>query len=69
MQGASLADDGIFGPQYGQEFDFSMVFNNIVLTTIPAALIIAACPVYMISSIGRSPVTAKKWPVLRKLVC
>lgn len=69
MQVASLADDGIFGPHYGQEWDFTMVFSNIILTILPAALVVAACPVYMISSIGSSPMTAKKRPLLRKLVC
>lgn len=63
-----LADDGVFGPQYGQEFDFSMVFNNTILTILPAALLIAACPAYILSSFGKSPVTSKTRPVLYKLV-
>lgn len=64
-----LAKDGTFGPQHGQEFDFTMVFNNIILTIIPAALITVACPLYGLASAGKSPMTAKKAPLFRKLVC
>lgn len=63
-----LADDGTFGPQYGQEFDFTMVFNNIILTIIPAVLIIVASPMYGMASRGKSPVTSKRGPLFRKLV-
>lgn len=65
---AMLADDNRFGPQYGQQFDFTMVFSNIVLTIVPAALIIAASPAYIFAGFGKPPMTAKKGPLLRKLV-
>lgn len=64
----SLADDAVFGPQYDQEFDFTMVFNNTILTILPAALLIAACPAYILSSFGNAPVTSKKKPLFYKLV-
>lgn len=63
-----LADDGVFGPQYGQEFDFTMVFDNTILAIIPAVLMIAACPAYVFAYFGKAPVTTSRRPLLFKMV-
>ncbi len=69
VETASLAEDGVFGPQHDQEFEFIMVCSNIVLSILPAALMVAACPAYILSSFGKSSssVTLKKWPLHYKL--
>ena len=56
----TLADDGVFGPQYGNLFDFTMVFDNTIFTILPIALSILACPVYVSWYYDRPFVTSKK---------
>lgn len=63
-----LEDDGVFGPQYGHEFDFTMVFSNAILTIGPAALMIAACPIYVLAYFGKLPVAVTSRLLLLKLV-
>lgn len=61
-------DDAYFGPQFGQEFDFTMVFDNTILTIIPATIMIGAAPVYMFWYHKAVAKTSKRGPLWVKLV-
>ena len=61
-------DDSYFGPQFGQEFDFSMVFNNTILTIIPATIMIGAAPIYMLCYQKATAKTSKRGALWVKLV-
>lgn len=64
----TIPNDGVFGPQYGDSFDFTMVFDNIIFTILPASLMIGACPIYVAWYYDRVFVTSKKNLLWVKLV-
>lgn len=37
-----------FGPQLGAQFDFTLLFEDTILTILPASLLIATCPLYIL---------------------
>lgn len=41
--------DNLFGPQWGSVFDFTLAFENWIVTLLPAALIIITTPIYAIA--------------------
>lgn len=45
--------DNLFGPQWGSAFDFTLTFENWIFTLLPAALIIAATPIYTAACLKR----------------
>ena len=40
-------NDNSFGPQYGNSFDFTLLFDHSMFTIVPTALLITACPLYI----------------------
>lgn len=66
---ANLRDDASFGPQFGSEFDFSMLFSNAFFAILPAAIIISACLVYIMWYRDALAVTSKKRLFGAKTVC
>ena len=56
---ADLNNDASFGPQFGQAFDFTMLFSNTILTIIPASLMIAGGLIYIIWYQGETAVTSR----------
>lgn len=72
MPGSELLDHASFGPQFGDKFDFTIVFSNTILTALPAALMIAAGPIYMLSYRKATAVTSKRgllWAKMVSLLC
>lgn len=68
MSGSEPLDDASFGPQFGEKIDFTIVFGNTILTAIPAALMIAAAPIYMLSYRKATAVTSKRGLLWAKMV-
>lgn len=50
-----MGSDNSFGPQHGTAFDFTLLFNDVVLTIIPATFLIAVCPVALYSKRNVEP--------------
>lgn len=57
---ASLRDDASFGPQFGSQFDFSMLFSNAFFAILPASLIISVSLVYIMWYWDALKVTSKR---------
>lgn len=61
--------DNSFGPQYGSSFDFTLLFNDTVLTIVPTVLLITACPFYLYYKRQRDIQVERDGAFWGKLVC
>lgn len=43
-----IANDNSFGPQLGSKFDLTVLFEDTILTILPASLLIATSPIYFL---------------------
>lgn len=50
----AIAADNSFGPQFLDYFDFTLLFEHSILTILPSALIILACPAYIYHNARRA---------------
>lgn len=56
----AVDNDASFGPQFGQAFDFTMVFNNSILAILPSLVMILASIVYIFWYQKKPAVTRKR---------
>lgn len=61
-------DDQSFGPQYGDRFDFTLRFEHIIFTILPATVLIAAYPILLYQYTRKSIVVGRGWSLYAKLV-
>lgn len=61
-------DDNSFGPQYGHQFDFTLRFEHLIFTILPASLLIAAIPVLIYHYTRKPAVISRGWLLYAKLV-
>lgn len=65
----AIGSDNSFGPQYGSTFDFTLLFNDAILTIVPTALLISACPFYIYAKRQRAVKVERGGVFWAKLVC
>lgn len=61
-------DDNLFGPQYGDKFDFTLRFEHIIFTILPASILITAFPVLLYQYTQKPVVIGRSWSLYAKLV-
>ena len=65
----AIGNDNSFGPQYGSAFDFTLLFNDAILTIVPTALLITACPFYIYAKRQDAVKVERGGVFWAKLVC
>lgn len=63
-----ISNDAMFGPQFGQAFDFTMVFSNTILSILPSVVMIIAGIVYFFWYRKLAAVTSNRSLLWTKLV-
>lgn len=58
-----LANDESLGPQYLDQFDFTLKFESVLFNIVPAAILIVVCPFYLAKFRGQ-PVVAPQGALL-----
>lgn len=65
---SGVSNDGTFGPWYSGAFDFTIVFGNIFLGIIPAAIGLLAWPIWLLYYRSKPTVAARDRLLWSKLV-
>lgn len=61
-------DDDSFGPQYGDTFDFTLRFEHIIFTIVPASILISIYPILIYQYARKPVVVGRSWSLYAKLV-
>lgn len=61
-------EDSSFGPVYVGKFDFTLRFEHIILTILPASILIAIYPILLYHYSHKPVVVGRSWSLHAKLV-
>lgn len=70
LSGSAMAHhgDNSFGPQYGDQFDFTLRFELIILTILPASVLLTMYPILLYHYTHKPVVVSRSWSLYVKLV-